>query len=163
METNISFIPTERVTHFGQRQRHQGRQLQTFTETRSSTSTQRGQCKNDEARPSTSTQHNMYSSTQAGPSTSTRNEPTTFNKYNPISVNEYCMSLYQQIVSSTSLGQGFEGLHSLIYFTIIHIHMGSTTMNNMTHSSHHNLPNHPLMFMISARHQIHRHVLQTLR
>ena len=59
METNISFIPTERVTHIGQRQRHQGRQLQTFTKTRSSTSTQRGQHINDEARPSTSTQHNM--------------------------------------------------------------------------------------------------------
>ena len=51
----------------------------------------------------------------------------------------------------------------LIHFTIIHIHMGSTTMNNMTHSSHHNLPNHPLMSVIFARHQIHRHVLRTLR
>ena len=30
-------------------------------------------------------------------------------------------------------------------------------------SAHHNLPNHPLMLVISARHQIHRHVLQTLR
>ena len=106
METNISFVPTERVTHFGQRQRHQGRQLQTFTETRSSTSTQRGQCKNDEARPSTSTQHNMYSSTQAGPSISAGNE---FSEYNPINVNKYYMNLYQQIGLSTSIGQGFEG------------------------------------------------------
>ena len=106
MEANISFVPTERVTHFGQRQRHQGRQLQTFTETRSSTSTQRGQCKNDEARPSTSTQHNMYSSTQAGPSISAGNE---FSEYNPINVNKYYMNLYQQIGLSTSIGQGFKG------------------------------------------------------
>ena len=58
----------------------------------------------------------MYNSTQAGPSTSARNEPTTFNEYNSISVNEYCMSLYQQIGSSTSLGQGSEGLHSYDHY-----------------------------------------------
>ena len=58
MEANISFVPTERVTTFGRRQRHQGRQPQT--------STQRGQHGNDEAKPSTSTQHTIYSSTQAG-------------------------------------------------------------------------------------------------
>ena len=56
MEANISFVPAERVTHFGRQQRHQGRQPQTFTKTRSSTSTQRGQCGNDEAGPSTFTQ-----------------------------------------------------------------------------------------------------------
>ena len=58
----------------------------------------------------------MYSSIQAGPSTSARNEPTTFNKYNPISVNEYCMSLYQQVGSSTFLGQRFEGLYSYDHY-----------------------------------------------
>ena len=47
MEENISFVPIERVRHFGRRQRHQGRQPQT--------STQRGQHRNDEAGPSTST------------------------------------------------------------------------------------------------------------
>nr|XP_023881999.1 uncharacterized protein LOC111994358 [Quercus suber]XP_023919201.1 uncharacterized protein LOC112030767 [Quercus suber] len=90
MKANISFVTTERVTHFGRRQRHQGRQhSQTSTKTHSSTSIQHEQCKNDEVGPSNSTQHNMYSSTQVGPSTSARNEPTTFNEYNPISVNEY--------------------------------------------------------------------------
>ncbi|XP_030969718.1 putative receptor-like protein 8 [Quercus lobata] len=73
-------------------------------------------CGGNEARPSPSTQHNMYGSTQVGPSTSACNEPTTFNKYNPINVNEYCMSLYQQIGSSTSLGQGFEGLYSYDHY-----------------------------------------------
>ena len=51
----------------------------------------------------------------------------------------------------------------LIHFTIINSHMGSTAMNNMTRSSHHNLPNHPLMLVIFARHQIHGQVLRTLR
>ena len=32
MEANISSVPTERVTTFGRRQRHQGRQPQTYTE-----------------------------------------------------------------------------------------------------------------------------------
>ncbi|KAK9997841.1 hypothetical protein SO802_017444 [Lithocarpus litseifolius] len=50
----------------------------------------------------------MYSSTQAGPSTSAPNELPTFNEYNPINVNEYCMSLYEHVGSSTSLGQRFE-------------------------------------------------------
>uniref|UniRef100_A0A7N2LRF3 Aminotransferase-like plant mobile domain-containing protein n=1 Tax=Quercus lobata TaxID=97700 RepID=A0A7N2LRF3_QUELO len=112
MEANISSVPTERVTNFERRQRRQGRQPQTYTETHSSTSAQRGQCRNDDAGPSTSAQHNMYSSTQAGPSTFAGNEPTTFSEYNPINVNEYCMNLYQQIGSSTSIGQGFEGLFS---------------------------------------------------
>ena len=185
------------MTQFERQQRHQGRQHpQTSTETRSSTSTQCGQCRNDEAGSFTFTQHNMYNSIQAGPSTSACNEPTTINEYNLINVNEYCMFLYQQIGSSTSVGQGFEGLHNydhypqlvqhlppithrhlhpilgntimtrianplphnihiqlymmtnpcLIHFIIINIHIGSTAMNNMTCSSHHNLPNHPLMF-----------------
>ena len=103
METNSSSIPTKKVTHFGQRQRHQGRQHpQTSTETRSSTSTQHGQCRNDEAGPSTSTQYNMYGSTQAGPSTSARNEPTTFNEYNPISANKYLISIIQLVPTSTA-------------------------------------------------------------
>ena len=89
MEENISSVPTERMRHFGRRQRHQGRQPQT--------STQRGQHGNDEARPSTSTQPNMYSSTQAGPSTFADNEPTTLSEYNSINVNEYCMNLFQNI------------------------------------------------------------------
>ena len=116
MEANISSVSTERVTNFRRQQRHQGRQhLQTSTKTRSSTSTQHGRHRN-EARPSTSTQHHMYSSTQVGPSTSACNEPTTFNEYNPININEYCMSLYQQIGSSTFLGQGFEGLFSYDHY-----------------------------------------------
>ena len=110
MEENISFVPTERVRHFGRRQRHQGRQPQT--------STQRGQHRNDEAGPSISTQPNMYSSTQARPSTSVDNEPTTFNEYNPINVNKYCMNLYQHIGEiPTSIGQGFKGLFSYDHYS----------------------------------------------
>ena len=92
MEANISSVPTKRVTTFGRQQRRQGRQPHTYIETRSSTSAQRGQRRNDDVRPSTSAQHNMYSSTQAGPSTFAGNEPTTFSEYNPINVNEYCMN-----------------------------------------------------------------------
>ena len=70
----------------------------------------------------------MYSSTQAGPSIfagnepttfseyNAGNEPTTFSEYNPINVNEYCLNLYQQIGSSTSIGQGFEGLFSYDHY-----------------------------------------------
>ena len=58
----------------------------------------------------------MYNSIQAGPSTSARNEPTIFSEYNLISVNECCMFLYQQIGSSTFVGQGFEGLHNYDHY-----------------------------------------------
>ena len=110
MEEYISSVPTQRVRHFGRRQRHQGRQPQT--------STQRGQYGNDEAGPSISTQPNMYSSTQAGPSTFASNEPTTLSEYNPINVNEYCMNLFQHIGEiPTSIGQGFEGLFSYDHYS----------------------------------------------
>uniref|UniRef100_A0A7N2N172 Uncharacterized protein n=1 Tax=Quercus lobata TaxID=97700 RepID=A0A7N2N172_QUELO len=49
MKVNISSVPIERVITFEQRQRHQGRQPQTYTETRSSISAQRGQCRNNDA------------------------------------------------------------------------------------------------------------------
>ncbi|XP_030942826.1 uncharacterized protein LOC115967813 [Quercus lobata] len=65
---------------------------------------------------STSAQHKLYSSTQAKLSTFAGNEPTTFSEYNPINVDEYCINLYQQIGSSTSIGQGFEGLFSYDYY-----------------------------------------------
>ncbi|KAK9998804.1 hypothetical protein SO802_018407 [Lithocarpus litseifolius] len=89
MEAHISSIPTERVTHFGRRQRHQGRQhLQTSTETRSSTPTQCRQFRNDEAGPSTFTQHNT---TQAEPSTSAPNEPPSMSIIQLMSTSTACL------------------------------------------------------------------------
>ena len=57
----------------------------------------------------------------------------------------------------------------LLPITHRHLHpiLGNTIMAKIASTTmifaHHNLPNHPLMLVISACHQIHGHVLQTLR
>ena len=90
------------------------------------------------------------------------------------------MNLYQHIGEiPTSIGQGFEGLFSYDHYSqpssappsyhpsphpsyAGQYNYGQDSQLAMI-SAHHNLPNHPLMLVISACHQIHGHVLQTLR